>query len=62
MKNGEGLEKEKANAPTSYILPVHTRRHSNAALSHHLLDAFQSHHLGLCNRINDIFCSEFVQV
>lgn len=44
------------------VSPAHTRCHPDAALSHHFLDAFQSYHLGLCNRINDVFGSKFVQV
>lgn len=67
---GKGTRKERERTgegksqptPTSQVLPVHTRCHSNAALSHHFLDAFQSHHLGLCNGIDDIFCRKFVQI
>lgn len=58
----EGKDREKKGPTATQDLPVHTRCHSNATLSHHLLDAFQSYHLGLCNGINDIFCSKFVQV
>lgn len=61
-QEGEGKDWERKGSTATQVLPVHTRCHANAALSHHLLDAFQSYHLGLCNGINDIFCSKFVQI